>query len=62
MRSLVQETMDVISSREYDLGHITVDGANSLDLKKVKLFTLLLQDTNVNWQMTTPVMNCSLLP
>ena len=35
--SLVQETTNTISSGEYDLGHITDDGANLLDLEESKI-------------------------
>ena len=35
--SLVQEMMDAISKGEYDLGCITDDDANSLDLEESKI-------------------------
>ena len=37
VESLVHEATDTTCSGEYDLGHITVDGANSLDLDESKI-------------------------
>ena len=51
VESLVWEATDAICSGEYDLGHVTDDCSNSVNLEEIKISLFFAAECKCNWQL-----------